>query len=131
MYGAAELNESVLLSRPGSAEDGRVWVGDLVERLSDGPRLQLQPRPLCTLLFRRFPEVCRSSAGTSLSVATLSSTSRSSASPPSVTGATAAASTPPSNVVIISITCKDRRADRQTGESADRRRQVSCSVWNL
>lgn len=39
-----------LLSRLGSAKDGRVWVGDLVERFGDSPRLQLQPGPLCTLL---------------------------------------------------------------------------------
>lgn len=49
-----------LLSWLGSTEDFGVWVGDLVERLGDGSRLQLQSRPLCTLL-------CKTQRSTSFS----------------------------------------------------------------
>lgn len=41
-----------LLSRLGSAEDGGVGVGHLVQGLGDGPRLQLQAGALCSLLCR-------------------------------------------------------------------------------
>lgn len=57
------------------------------------------------ITFRWFPEVCRSSAGRSISEATHRSSPCGTS--PSVTGATAT-STPPSHVVVISVTCGQR-----------------------
>lgn len=155
--GSGFVSEVHLFSRLGSAKDGRVGIGDLVERLRDGSRLQLQPGPLCSLLckqtdvttsvqagieqaartrvrtemslappqvekrkrkdwihstgsdvtFRGFPKVCCPPTGRG----SFSEPSHSYASPPSVAGTTAAAaSTPPTHVVVIPETC------RHTGE---------------
>lgn len=51
--GSGFVSEVHLFSRLGSAKDGRVGIGDLVERLRDGSRLQLQPGPLCSLLCKQ------------------------------------------------------------------------------
>lgn len=45
------------LSGPGSPEDCRVRIGDLIEGCGDCPRFKLEPRSLCSFLFCRFSEI--------------------------------------------------------------------------
>lgn len=45
------------LSGPGSPEDSRVGIGDLVEGRGDCPRFKLEPGSLCSFLFCGFSEV--------------------------------------------------------------------------